>query len=86
MNIEFTNAVEARKVSILLHKELKKYSYNADLHKMHQNIEEMIDELSREEVVVRQTRKDGRYQKLKQDILQSMRHLEKFILFLALTE
>lgn len=81
-----TSALHARQVAYQYEKQLSKYRYNEDLVKLLENIDVMITELSKEEVLVRQTRKDVNYNKKKQEVSEVLDRFEKLLLFLALTE
>lgn len=86
MAITINSALHARQVSYKFEKQLSKYRYNEDLVKLLENIDVMITELSKEEVIVRQTRKDAAYNKKKQEVSEVLDRFEKLLLFLALTE
>lgn len=86
MAITIHSALHARQVSYKFEKQLSKYRYNEDLVKLLENIDVMITELSKEEVIVRQTRKDAAYNKKKQEVSEVLDRFEKLLLFLALTE
>lgn len=60
--------------------QLKNIRYNPDLHKIKKNIESMITELSKQEVVARRTKKSNHCQKILEEINQSVDYLEKLIL------
>lgn len=86
MPYEIKNTIDASQAAYDLCKRLRKLSYNQDLWKMYENIELMIKDLGKEEVVVRQTRKDAKYQKKKQQVIDAINHLEKLMLVLAIIE
>lgn len=60
--------------------QLKNIRYNPDLHKIKKNIESMITELSKQEVIARRTKKSNHCQKILEEINQSVDYLEKLIL------
>lgn len=60
--------------------QLKNIRYTPDLHKIKKNIESMITELSKQEVIARRTKKANHCQKILKEINQSVDYLEKLIL------
>ena len=83
---EFNSALEASRVADELYKEMKRFRYNSDLRKMHKNLENMIRDLGKAEVLVRQTHKDARYLAQTQEVISAIDRFEKLLLVLALTE
>ena len=84
MSKEFNTAIEARDIIIDLRKQLNRLPYNADLHKLLNNINEMNKELSRLEVEMRQTRKSYKFDAHKEDMIKAIKHLEHLILMATL--
>ena len=63
-----------------LRKDLARINYNPDLRNMLKNIETMVTELSKEEVVARQTKRTHTTEKQAEKINKAVIHLEKLIL------
>lgn len=82
--MQITTAIDFQNVSDTLRKELRSIGYNHDLNKMFLNIEQMVRELSKLEVLARRTHKyDLSNQKLK-EINKAIDHLEKLIVMAKL--
>ena len=84
MNKEFNTALEASNIVTDLRKQLNRLPYNADLHKLLNNINDMNKELSRLEVEARQTRKTYKFDAYKEDMVKAIKHLEHLILMATL--
>lgn len=84
MSKEFNTAIEASLIVIDLRKQLNRLPYNADLHKLLNNIHEMNKQLSRLEVEMRQTRKSYKFDAHKEDMIKAIKHLEHLILMATL--
>ena len=84
MSKEFNTALEASNIVTDLRKQLNRLPYNADLHKLLNNINEMNKELSRLEVEMRQTRKSYKFDAHKEDMIKAIKHLEHLILMATL--
>lgn len=84
MSKEFNTALEASNIVTDLRKQLNRLPYNADLHKLLNNINEMNKELSRFEVEMRQTRKSYKFDAHKEDMVKAIKHLEHLILMATL--
>ena len=84
MSKEFNTALEASNIVTDLRKQLNRLPYNADLHKLLNNINEMNKELSRLEVEMRQTRKSYKFDAHKEDMVKAIKHLEHLILMATL--
>ena len=84
MSKEFNTALEASNIVTGLRKQLNRLPYNADLHKLLNNINEMNKELSRLEVEMRQTRKSYKFDAHKEDMVKAIKHLEHLILMATL--
>lgn len=80
----FNTAIEARDIIIDLRNQLNRLPYNADLHKLCNNIGEMNSQLSRLEVEARQTRKTYKFDAYKEDMIKAIKHLEHLILMAKL--
>jgi len=81
----FKTAIEARKDLDRLHKEIKSLRYNPDFYNLHKNLDNMITDLSKLEVVVRTNPKKIYMvtDKLK-EIEQAKDYLEKILLMAKL--
>ena len=84
MRKEFNTALEASNIVTDLRKQLNRLPYNADLHKLLNNINEMNKELSRLEVEMRQTRKSYKFDAHKENMIKAIKHLEHLILMATL--
>ena len=84
MSKEFNTAIEASNIVTDLRKQLNRLPYNADLHKLLNNINEMNKELSRLEVEARQTHKSHKFNAYKEDMVKAIKHLEHLILMATL--
>lgn len=84
MSKTFNTAIEARDIIIDLRNQLNRLPYNADLHKLCNNIGEMNSQLSRLEVEARQTRKTYKFDAYKEDMIKAIKHLEHLILMAKL--
>ena len=84
MSKEFNTALEASNIVTDLRKQLNRLPYNADLHKLLNNINEMNKELSRLEVEMRQTRKSYKFDAHKEDMVKAIKHLEHLVLMAKL--
>jgi hypothetical protein len=86
MERQFNTALQASQIVDELYKEMKRFRYNADLRRMHKNIEKMVNELGKAEVLVRQTHKDAKFLQQKQQVIEAIDRFEKLLLVMALTE
>ena len=84
MSKQFNTALEASNIVTDLRRQLNRLPYNADLHKLLNNINEMNKELSRLEVEMRQTRKSYKFDAHKEDMVKAIKHLEHLILMATL--
>ena len=84
MSKEFNTALEASNIVTDLRKQLNRLPYNADLHKLLNNINEMNKELSRLEVEMRQTRKSYKFDAYKEEMVKAIKHLDHLILMATL--
>jgi hypothetical protein len=78
MNIQ--TAVDFQKVSDQLRRDLRSIGYNPDLNKMFLNIEKMVSELSKIEVLARRNLKSNMTLDKVNEINKAIDHLEKLIL------
>lgn len=79
MDKDFTTAVEAEKLCTNLYREIGKH-YNRDLHRLLKNITAMVEELSKLEVVARQSRQRYKVDDKIEEIKEAMDYLEKLII------
>jgi hypothetical protein len=84
--MEINSALEGREVCDRLRKELGSIRYNRDLQKIYQNIEKMVTEVSKLEVVCRQHRSVMMLQAPLRNLNESVDRLEKLILVAKLME
>lgn len=78
--MEIKQALDWQKVNSQLRKQLSQVNYNPDLHQMLKNIDQMVTELSKNEVVARQARRTSMLHNQLDKINKSINHLEKLIL------
>jgi hypothetical protein len=84
MSKTFDTALEARHIIMDLRIQLKRLPYNPDLLKFCNNIGEMNSQLSRLEVEARRTRKTGKVDAHKEEMIKAIKHLENLILMAKL--
>jgi hypothetical protein len=82
MKIE--TSLDWKNISNKLHAQLNNLPYNSDLHKMLKNIDKMVDDLSKLEVIARRIRNTSYLTDKVSDINKSIDHLEKLILMASL--
>lgn len=78
--MELKVALDWQTISANLRKQLASMNYNPDLKQMLNNIEKMVTELSKAEVVARQTKRTYHLESQIDKINKSINHLEKLIL------
>ena len=78
--MQLQTALDWQTISAKLRKDLAKLSYNPDLKTMLNNIEAMVKELSKEEVIARRTRRTYSTEKQVDKINKAINHLDKLIL------
>jgi ethanolamine utilization cobalamin adenosyltransferase len=83
---EFNNAVEAQKLVDALSKRLKELNYNPDLKKMIKNLDHLVTELSKAEVVARPNRAPGIAQKPKEELAKAIDYADKMLLLAILCQ
>lgn len=84
MNI--TSAIEGRDACDALKKDLGTIRYNPDLYKMYRNIESMVTNISKLEVVCRQSRNRLVLETPLKTLNESVDHLQKLILMAKLMD
>jgi ethanolamine utilization cobalamin adenosyltransferase len=83
---EFTTAVEAQKLVDALSKRLKELNYNPDLKKMIKNLDHLVTELSKAEVVARTNRAPGIAQRPKEELAKAIDYADKMLLLAILCQ
>ena len=83
---QITDALQARAVVDGLYKQLRTSRYNLDLYKYHENLVEMVKNLSILEVEARQTHKDKKVKEYIAQIETSVKYLSNLILMLKLMD
>ena len=83
---EFNNAVEAQKLVDALSKRLKELNYNPDLKKMIKNLDHLVTELSKAEVVARTNRAPGIAQRPKEELAKAIDYADKMLLLAILCQ
>jgi archaellum component FlaC len=78
--MELKVALDWQTISANLRKQLATMNYNPDLKQMLKNIESMVSELSRSEVIARQTKRTYHLESQIEKINKAINHLEKLIL------
>jgi hypothetical protein len=73
-------ALDWQTIGTSLRKDLTKVAFNPDLKNLLKNIEGMVKELSKEEVIARQTRRTYHLNSHVDKINKAINHLEKLIL------
>jgi hypothetical protein len=84
MNIQ--TALEGREVCYSLSKELSKLRYNPDLTKMLRNIENMVTEISKLEVICRRSHSRAVLETPLKKLNDAVDHLQKLILVAKLMD
>jgi len=83
---EFTTAVEAQKLVDALSKRMKELNYNPDLKKMIKNLDHLVTELSKAEVVARTNRSPGIAQRPKEELAKAIDYADKMLLLAILCQ
>lgn len=83
---EFNNAVEAQKLVDALYKRLKELNYNPDLKRMIANLEPLVTELSKAEVIARSNRAPGHTQGPKEELAKAIDYADKMLLLAKLCQ
>ena len=84
--MKITNASDWQSVESELSTLIRTVNYNPDLVKMKRNLDSMVTELSRQEVVARRTKNPRYLQPQLDNINESINNIEKWILMLKLTQ
>jgi hypothetical protein len=82
----FETAVEAQKIVDNLFRRLKELNYNPDLKKMIKNLDHLVTELSKAEVVARTNRAPGIAQKPKEELAKAIDYADKMLLLAILCQ
>jgi hypothetical protein len=83
---EFDNAVEAQQIIAQLTKRLKELKFNPDLKRMIANLEPLVTELSKAEVVARTNRSPGIAQRPKAELAKAIDYADKMLLLAKLCQ
>ena len=84
MKIPFETAIEARKIVDDFHRQLKTLKYNPDLKKMATNLDQLVSDLSKAEVLARTNRAPSITDKPREELAEAIDRLDKYILMLRL--
>lgn len=82
----FETAIEAQKIVRTLRDRLKSLKYNPDLKKMVDNLDCLVTELSKAEVVARNNRTPGLIQKPREELTKAITYADNMILLAALCQ
>jgi hypothetical protein len=82
--MEIKNAVDWQLASSILRADLEYVGYNVDLLRLHNNIGEMVNELSKLEVVARQHRNSNYNAEQLKNVNAAIKHLESLLLMARL--
>lgn len=82
----FNNAVEAQKIVDGMSNRLKELNYNPDLKKMIRNLNHLVTEFSKAEVVARTNRAPGIAQKHKEELSTAIEYADKMLLLAKLCQ
>lgn len=82
--MEITTSFQGREKCNELKARLSKLSYNPDLRKVLHNIEIMVSEISKIEVICRQTKNNSRLDEPLKKLNDSIKHLEQLIFIATL--
>ena len=84
MKIE--TALDWQEVSIQMSKDLNSIGYNPDLKKMMKNLEHLVTELSKAEVVGRTNRAPGLAQKPREELVKAITYADNMLLLAKLCQ
>lgn len=84
MNTTFETAVEARKIVDDFHRQLKTLKHNSDLKKMATNLDQLVSDLSKAEVLARTNRNSRYTDKSREALANAIDYMDKMILMLRL--
>jgi uncharacterized protein YpbB len=82
----FETAVEAQKIVDYLFRRLRELNYNPDLKKMMKNLEHLVTELSKAEVVARTNRSPGVTQRPREELTRAIDYADKMLLLAKLCQ
>jgi hypothetical protein len=82
----FETAVEAQKIVDNLFRRLRELNYNPDLKKMMKNIEHLVTELSKAEVIARTNRSPGIAQKPREELAKAITYADNMLLLAKLCQ
>ena len=82
----FETALEAQKIVDNLFRRLKELNYNPDLKKMMKNLEHLVTELSKAEVVARTNRSPGIAQRPREELAKAIDYADKMLLLAILCQ
>ena len=82
----FNTAIEAQQIIAQLTKRLKELNYNPDLKRMIANLEPLVTELSKAEVVARNNRSPAHTQRPKEELAKAIDYADKMLLLAILCQ
>jgi|688.fasta_scaffold2185972_1 hypothetical protein len=82
----FETAVEAQKIVDNLFRRLRELNYNPDLKKMMKNIEHLVTELSKAEVIARTNHSPGIAQKPREELAKAITYADNMLLLAKLCQ
>ena len=82
----FETAVDAQKLIHALRIRLKELHYNPDLKKMVENLDVLVTELSKAEVIARTNRAPGIAQKPKEELAKAIHYADNMLLLAKLCQ
>ena len=82
----FKTAIEAQKIVDNLFRRLKELNYNPDLKKMMKNLEHLVTELSKAEVVARTNHSPGIAQKPREELAKAIHSADNMLLLAKLCQ
>ena len=82
----FDTAIEAQKIVDRLDRRLRELNYNPDLKKMIKNLEHLVTELSKAEVVARTNRAPGLTQKPREELAKAINYADNMLLLAKLCQ
>jgi hypothetical protein len=83
---DFETAVEAQKIVDNLFRRLRELNYNPDLKKMMKNLEHLVTELSKAEVVARTNRAPGIAQRPREELAKAIHYADNMLLLAKLCQ
>jgi len=82
----FKTAIEAQKIVDNLFRRLKELNYNPDLKKMMKNLEHLVTELSKAEVVARTNHSPEIAQKPREELAKAIHYADNMLLLAKLCQ